>query len=123
MRNLGIVGVGNMGGGMAGNLLRRGWGGGGHDIDRAKVQALEKFGAIACDSAAEAARAVRLVIVCVVDAEQSRDVLFAAGGATESLGRGGAVMLCPTIAPQDTESIAAELAQRGIATIDAPMSG
>jgi 3-hydroxyisobutyrate dehydrogenase-like beta-hydroxyacid dehydrogenase len=33
------------------------------------------------------------------------------------------VLLCPTIAPHDVEAIAAQLAERGIATVDAPMSG
>ena len=32
-------------------------------------------------------------------------------------------MLCPTIAPQDTEAVAARLAEQGVATLDAPMSG
>ena len=36
---------------------------------------------------------------------------------------GQCVVLCPTIAPQDTESLATELADRGIGCIDAPMSG
>jgi 3-hydroxyisobutyrate dehydrogenase len=36
---------------------------------------------------------------------------------------GHAVMLCPTISPQDVESSAARLAERGVHTLDAPMSG
>ncbi|HEY1231653.1 MAG TPA: NAD(P)-binding domain-containing protein, partial [Ramlibacter sp.] len=43
-----IVGVGNMGGGMAGRLLELGWPVRVHDIDRAKVQALQSMGAVAC---------------------------------------------------------------------------
>lgn len=123
MGTLGIVGVGNMGGGMAANLLGQGWSVRVHDIDRAKVEALVPAGAIACRSAAEAAIPVPLLVVCVVDAAQSRDVLFGDGGAAPALARGSTVMLCPTIAPDDTEQIAARLAQLGIATIDAPMSG
>jgi len=123
MRTVGIVGVGNMGGGMAAHLLEQGWTVRVHDIDRAKVDALESLGATACDSTSEAALGVPLLIVCVVDAQQVREVLFAEGGALESLDARATVMLCPTIAPGDTEQIAAELAEQGIATIDAPMSG
>jgi 3-hydroxyisobutyrate dehydrogenase len=123
MGTVGIVGVGNMGGGMAAHLLAQGWRVRVHDIDRAKVDALVAGGAISCRSAAEAADGVPLLIVCVVDAAQSRDVLFGAGGAAAAMARGTAVMLCPTIAPADTEQIAAQLAALGIATIDAPMSG
>jgi L-threonate 2-dehydrogenase len=94
-----------------------------HDIDRAKVDALAAAGATPCANAAQAAQDVRALIVCVVDAAQARDVLFADGGALESLDEGTCVMLCPTISPRDVEEIAGELKAAGIATIDAPMSG
>jgi 3-hydroxyisobutyrate dehydrogenase len=123
MRTVGIVGVGNMGGGMAAHLLEQGWQVGVHDIARAKVEALREQGAVACTDAADAARAAGTLIVCVVDAAQARDVLFGAGGAIANLERGDTVMLCPTIAPEDVEAIAGELAARGVAAIDAPMSG
>jgi L-threonate 2-dehydrogenase len=50
-------------------------------------------------------------------------VLFGPEGAAARLHAGQTVMLCPTIAPLDTESLAAELAARGVGCIDAPMSG
>lgn len=118
-----IVGIGNMGGGMAACLLAQGWPVRVHDIDRSKVESLAAQGAQACASAAEAARGCGLLVVCVVDAQQVRDVLFGPGGACESLVAGGTVMLCPTIAPADVESAEQALAARGIATIDSPMSG
>jgi putative dehydrogenase len=123
MHPVGIVGVGNMGGAMAAHLLEQGWPVRVHDTDRARVDALAAAGATACADAADAARDVRTLIVCVVDAAQTRDVLFGARGAVKTLHRGDAVMLCPTIAPQDVEDIAHELDGRGIAAIDAPMSG
>jgi 3-hydroxyisobutyrate dehydrogenase len=122
-RRVGIVGVGNMGGAMAARLLEQGWTVRVRDLDAAKVQALEALGAQDCASAAEAAQGVAALIVCVVDAAQSEQVLFGAQGAAAALGPGQAVLLCPTIAPQDVESLAARLAERGIAAIDAPMSG
>jgi len=118
-----IVGVGNMGGAMAAHLLEQGWPVRVCDIDAAKVAALESMGATACVSAAEAADGCTALIVCVVDAAQTEDVLFAARGAAAAMRPGQAVLLCPTIAPLDVEQFAARLAQRGIAAIDAPMSG
>jgi 3-hydroxyisobutyrate dehydrogenase len=123
MRTVGIVGVGNMGGGMAARLLEQGWQVRVHDTDRAKVEALRALGAVACSDAADAARDTATLIVCVVDAAQTRDVLFARDGAVAALKHGDTVMLCPTISPEDVEAIASELAASGIATIDAPMSG
>lgn len=125
LRTVAIVGTGNMGGGMARNLLSRGWTVRVHDTDRARVDALAALGAVACADAAEAARGASLCIVCVVDTPQCEAVLFGQNGIVQAAGQGGArsVMLCPTIAPQDVESFAVRLAAAGIGTIDAPMSG
>ena len=54
-QRVGIIGTGNMGGGMALNLLARGWHVQIHDIDREKVDALAAHGAIVCTDAASAA--------------------------------------------------------------------
>src|SRR5687768_5693896 len=94
-----IVGVGNMGGGMAGRLLEQGWTVRVHDVDRAKVAAFAAQGA------------------------QTEEVLFGDGGAIGSLAAGQTVLLCPTIAPEHVEALAARLAERGVDAIDAPMSG
>ncbi|MEO7390889.1 MAG: NAD(P)-dependent oxidoreductase [Ramlibacter sp.] len=118
-----IVGVGNMGGGMAANLLGQGWTVRVRDIDGAKVRALQALGAVPCGDVAEAAEGCDALIVCVVDALQAEQVLFGAGGAAQVMGQGQTVLLCPTIAPEDVEDIAMRLADRGIAAIDAPMSG
>lgn len=120
---IGVVGVGNMGGSMAAHLLEQGWPLQVCDIDAAKVRALEALGAAARSDAAQAATGCAALIVCVVDAAQTREVLFGRGGAGLAMQTGQAVLLCPTIAPQDVEDIARRLAGRGIAAIDAPMSG
>jgi putative dehydrogenase len=120
---VGIVGVGNMGGAMAARLLEQGWRVQVCDLDPARLAALKEFGAVASEYPCDVAIDSGAVIVCVVDAQQAREVLFGAHGAAAALRPGQAVLLCPTIAPQDVEDIAARLAQQGIATIDAPMSG
>ncbi len=122
-RVVGMVGVGNMGGGMARRLLDLGWAVTVFDIDEVKVEALTADGAMACLSPAAAAANAQVLIVCVVDAEQTADVLFGPKGAAADMPAGSAVMLCPTIAPQDTERFARQLQEAGIDTIDAPMSG
>ncbi|HXE49858.1 MAG TPA: NAD(P)-dependent oxidoreductase [Ramlibacter sp.] len=120
---IGVVGVGNMGGAMAAHLLEQGWPVQVCDIDAAKVRNLEALGATGRGDAAQAVAGCAALIVCVVDADQTRDVLFGRGGAAAAMRQGQAVLLCPTIAPQDVEDIAARLAGCGITAIDAPMSG
>jgi len=122
-RRVGIVGVGNMGGGMARRLLEAGWRVRVCDLDAAKVRALAGEGAETAATPAEAAAGASTLVVCVVDAAQTEDVLFGPGGCAAAMGAGQAVLLCPTIAPADVERFAARLAERGIDPIDAPMSG
>jgi L-threonate 2-dehydrogenase len=123
MNSVAIAGVGNMGGAMAARLLEQGWAVRICDVDRAKVQALEAAGATDGASPAESVAGSSALIVCVVDAAQTEQVLFGPGGAAAAMRRTQAVLLCPTIAPADTVDFARRLAQRGVDTIDAPMSG
>lgn len=123
MFGVGIIGVGNMGGAMAERLGTLGWAPWVHDIDAAKVESLKPFGALAPASRPQAATNSIATIVCVVDADQTRDVLFGPGGLAPHLLPGHVVLLCPTIAPEDVEAIAAQLARQGVDTLDAPMSG
>ena len=118
-----IVGVGNMGGAMAVNLLAKGWPVNVYDLDDAKCQALVPQGANAFASAAEAAGPAATTIVCVVDAAQTCDVLFGAGGVADAMQLGHTVLLCPTMAPNEVEEIALRLRPFGLHCVDAPMSG
>ena len=124
---VGIIGVGNMGGGMAHNLLAQGWPVRVADLDSAKTQVFKVKGAEVPVGIEEFAIDCEAIIICVVTAEQTESVLFgngeSNGGLASHLKPGQTVMLCPTIAPLDTERFAARLAERGIDTIDAPMSG
>jgi 3-hydroxyisobutyrate dehydrogenase len=120
---VGIVGVGNMGGAMAARLLECGWQVQACDLVPARVDALVAQRARAAGTPAAAAAGAQALIVCVVDAEQTQDVLFGATGAARALPREAAVLLCSTIAPQDVERFAGQLRQQGLAAIDAPMSG
>ena len=118
-----IVGVGNMGGGMAANLLAKGWNVLVSDIDAKKVDFLVSKGALAQSIPGQFDPDLIAIIICVVDAAQTEDVLFGVDGLAHRLQAGQTVILCPTILPQEVESLAARLAERGIHTIDAPMSG
>ena len=118
-----VIGVGNMGGAMAANLLERGWPVHVCDLVPQRAQDLMQFGAAAFSTPALAAAGCEAVIVCVVDASQCDDVLFGPHGAADAMQAGKMVLLCPTIAPQDTESVARRLAARDVDMLDAPMSG
>jgi L-threonate 2-dehydrogenase len=123
MAVVGIIGVGNMGLGMALRLLDLGHAVRVRDIDPARERLALSRGASVHADAATVARGSDALIVAVVDAAQTRQVLLGNAGALQGLARGTAVLLCPTIAPQDVEELAAVLAREGVDAIDAPMSG
>ena len=108
---------------MAANLLSQAWPVHICDIDDSKTKPLADLGAVTHETPAELAPHVSLIIICVVDAAQTKDVLFGANGAAMHLKAGQTVMLCPTISPADVEYCANQLSELGIETIDAPMSG
>lgn len=118
-----VIGVGNMGGAMAANLLARGWPVRVCDLVPRRVRDLESLGALGHDNAAQAAIDSVAIIVCVVDAVECEQVLFGPDGAAAAMQPGQLVLLCPTIAPEETESLAQRLAERGLVVLDAPMSG
>lgn len=120
-QHIGIVGIGNMGLPMALRLREQGHAVMVRDIDPAREALAE--GCSVATSPAELARGCELVIVVVVDAVQTSDVLFGRHGVATALDGARSVMLCPTIAPADVERCADRLAAAGIETLDAPMSG
>ncbi len=126
-QRVGIIGVGNMGGGMAKRLLSQGWVVHVCDIDAYKTKALQSLGATVHDTPHALAQQVRTVIVCVVNAQDVQDVLSgttdASHGLLSALQAHHTVILCPTLSPEDVENTAAQLMAHQVPTIDAPMSG
>lgn len=123
---VGIIGIGAMGWAMACNLQEHQYAVTVRDIrPEAQAQALE-LGMAVCASPAELAAAVDVIAIVVVNAAQIADVLY---GTTDcpgvlTTGRPGqVVLLCSTIAPNETVAFAERLAQRGLVVIDAPISG
>ncbi|HUG22352.1 NAD(P)-dependent oxidoreductase [Piscinibacter sp.] len=125
--SIGLIGIGAMGLPMATNLQRRGHAPWVRDTDPRAVAAATDSGLVACDSAAALAQRCDTVIVVVVDAAQVDDVLFGRGGVVHAERPASApqqtVVLCSTIAPDDTVRFCDRLAGHGIATVDAPISG
>lgn len=122
-KHTGIVGTGNMGGGMARRLLSMGWPVHVHDKDAATQQVLQNAGAHGCDTAAAVAKAADSVIVCVIDAVQVQEVLDGPTGLLAAMKAGQTVIMCPTLAPAQTEDFARQLQAIGVHMVDAPMSG
>ena len=61
--------------------------------------------------------------MCVIDASQVQQVFDGPHGLLAGLTAGQTVVMCPTIAPADTEHFAQQLQAIGVHMVDAPMSG
>ena len=112
-----------MGLGITQSLLRAGFRVLVRDVNPERNRLASAAGAVVCADAAAVAREANIVITVVVDAAQTRDVCFGAGGICETIQAGGVVIVCSTIAPEDMESIARDLRARNIQMLDAPISG
>ena len=115
-----FAGLGSMGSGMAAALARAGHEVHGADPTPAKVDALARAGGHALAAGAPAAGAV---VTCVMNAAQTRDVLFGAGGLAAGLAPGGVIVSCATVPPSFAAEMEAEAAARGLLYLDAPISG
>jgi putative dehydrogenase len=121
--NVGIVGVGAMGMAMARNLHAKGYRVWTRDVRAAADEEAHAAGMSVATSPHSLAAQTRVVIIVVVNSQQIEEVLFGEDGMVHAARGAKTVMLCSTIAPQDTVGIAERLAKHGIATIDAPISG
>ncbi len=122
-QNIGIIGLGAMGKGMAGSLRRAGYLV--HVCD-ARPEATAAFvadGGVACATPAEVAAHCEVVVSVVVNAAQTETVLFGDGGAAAALARGSVFVMCSTVDPNWSIALEARLADQGILYLDAPISG
>lgn len=120
---IGVIGAGCMGLAIVQRLRATGHAVRVRDTDPARAALAAAEGAAIDASPAALASRCAVVLVVVVDGAQVREVLFGPDGLVQADPRPQTVLLCPTIAPADTEAAAAGLAAAGIATVDAPMSG
>jgi L-threonate 2-dehydrogenase len=122
---IGVIGAGLMGGAVVERLRGLGHAVAVCDIDPAACRRAEAAGAKVVESPAALAAlgGCEAVIVAVIDGAQTHEVLFGPHGAAAALQPGSAVLLCPTISPQDVESACARLEALDLEAIDAPMSG
>jgi 3-hydroxyisobutyrate dehydrogenase-like beta-hydroxyacid dehydrogenase len=120
---VGFIGLGAMGGPMALNLVKHGFLLVVHDVDPAKAERLRAHGAAVAESADAVAAAVGRTICMVETTAQAEAVIGGEHGIIQRAGPGHIVACMSTIDPLAARRLGAALAGRGIAMVDAPVSG
>lgn len=121
---VGIIGVGLMGHGIARNVLSRG----GFPLvfldhpGNQPVDEITGLGATACATPAEVAAASDVVILCVTGSPQVEAVVTGPDGIAAALKPGGVVVDCSTALPESTLRMGAAVAAAGGHYLDAPMT-
>ncbi len=121
-KQVGFVGLGKIGSKMAMRLARAGFLRGVYDLRPEAMSEFTALGVRAASSPKDLAMDVDMVVIMVVNLDQTEEVLFGADGAVEGLAEGAIVACMNTIGPRGIRELAARLAERGIRTLDAPVS-
>jgi 3-hydroxyisobutyrate dehydrogenase len=120
---IGFIGTGTMGQPMAKNLIKHGHAVVAYDVVPAALEAAVKLGARAATSAAEAAKAVDLVVTMLPSASDVEAVYTGPGGVIEAIAPGRLCVDMSTIDPGTSRAVAEALRARGGRFLDAPVSG
>jgi 3-hydroxyisobutyrate dehydrogenase-like beta-hydroxyacid dehydrogenase len=119
---IGFIGVGLMGHGMAKNIVEKGW-----PLTvlahrkREAVDDLKSRGAREAGTPLAVAEASDIVLLCVTGSPQVEAIVTGPDGLA-SAGKPLVIVDCSTSEPASTRRLAAELAPRGVAFVDAPLS-
>jgi len=118
-----VIGLGSMGLGMARSMIRAGHTVRGCDLDKGALEKLAESGGSPYDTPAAAAHDADVVVVVVVNAAQTRAVLFGPNGAVSAMKPGSVIVSSATMPPADAQDLAARAKEHGVHYLDAPISG
>ncbi len=123
MQEIGFIGIGLMGHGIARNLLRKG-----HPLsflahrNRAQLADLRAAGAREVGTPEQLASSAEVVILCVTGTPQVEANVYGPKGLLEACRTGQIVIDCSTSQPNATDRIRADFAKKGVRFVDAPLS-
>ena len=120
---VGFIGLGIMGRPMSKNLIKAGYELVVNDFNRDAVADVVACGAEAATSNKEVGEKCDVVITMVQNSPQVRSALLGEGGVCEGAKPGTVVIDMSSIDPVESKKIGAELAEKGIDMLDAPVSG
>lgn len=118
-----VIGLGSMGFGMASSLIRAGFDVCGYDVASSAIERLAREGGRGATSPALAAEKADIVVSVVVNADQTKEILFGMDGVAEAMPEGAVFISSATMAPEAARDMSKRLEAAGRHYLDAPISG
>lgn len=123
MKTAGVIGLGDMGSGLAKNLIKNGFSTTGLDLSADRMAAFTDMGGAAAATVAEVGKASDAVFVMVMNGDQAKAVILGDDGLVANMAKGSAVIMSATIKPAEVVEIGEAMADSGVHLIDTPVSG
>ena len=120
MKKVGVIGLGNMGMGMAKNLIKSGFSVIGFDLDAKRLLKLKENGGSTATSTVQVGEETDAVFVMVMNGEQVKAVV---ADLVTGLKDRGTIILTATITPEEAREAYAIADREGVAMLDSPVSG
>lgn len=119
----GVIGLGDMGSGLAKNLIKNGFETTGLDLSQERLMAFEVMGGKPARTNAEVGANADVVYVMVMNGNQAKKVILGKEGLISHMTEGGVVILTATVKPREAREIAEAMVGSGIHLVDSPVSG
>lgn len=119
----GVIGLGDMGSGLAKNLIANGYETAGYDLSAERMAAFSALGGHAKTNPAEVGAHADIVYVMVMNGAQAHDVVMGDDGLARTMAKGGIIILTATIKPSEARALATAMKDTGLELIDSPVSG
>ena len=123
MKKIGVIGLGDMGSGIALNLIKNGFKVFGSDLLPARQEAFKEMGGSLETSISDIGKKCDAVLVMVMNGSQAKSIIFDEDGLAKNMVKGSTVILSATIKPSEAEEIGQLIKDTGIKLIDTPVSG
>ena len=121
--NTGVVGLGDMGSGLAKNLIKSGFPSSGFDLSESRMKAFSDLGGSPAASVKDLARKTDVAFVMVMTGDQAKSVILGDDGLAANMPKGSVIILTATIKPNEAIEIGKALNGTGIGLVDSPVSG
>ena len=123
MKRIGIIGLGDMGIGMAANIIKNEFELCGFDLQKERLNSLKQLGGLPLNQYSEIAENSDVVFIMVLNGQQVHDIVLSDTGLINHLKPGSTIIVTATINPSEVKDLEIPLQRKGIKLIDSPVAG